>query len=354
MIDIMVPVWGKRYCDYLTDYFLPSLMAPRNLSLLRAEDGHRLLLATDPESWRYITSKPIIQKILEHIFPEWIKFEPQGWTYPSNTFEQYSKVISEQNRAQRLLLSAQKGRGCLLSPDCIFSDGVIACILRHPGLILIPALRQVEEDLLPNLKLPISPKKLSNLAIQHIHPEVFPYIHWDDITTKAVDLPINPPFRIFPQANGILLYTHHAVMFGFPPGGRIPDNIECEYFGKNFYEAYIVSDSNECTLVCIGPRATDWSTTAIKKKQGTFKQLVDIRRSNKIYCHDMPLKAELSRTPIRWRYGEPSARWLAKEKRMERLFYWALDNKIFGLFLDLYSAVRLPFSHLKGWIKNRC
>lgn len=333
-LDIMVPVWGKKYCDYLCNYFLPSLMSPKNLPLLRAEDGHRLLLATDRDSWEYIIHRPVIAEILEHISPTFIEIiDPQTH---DGTFAGYSHVIKSQTYAQIKLLKTQTGRGCLVSPDFIFSDGVIQTILLHKGLVLIPMLRQTEEDF------PVGhqwePRTLARLMVQHLHPEMLPYFgHL-----------LNPPFRLFMMPTGLLFYTHHAVMFGFPPGGEIPSNIECEYFGKNFTDAYIVQDSDECCVACIGPRSINWSTSTVPGPD----TLAAIRQTSKIYSAGMPLKARLLRTPIRWHWGM-YAEWRAKEREMERRFYWALDNYIFGLILDSYILLHSLLAHLKGFLCQR-
>ena len=69
----MVPFWGERYRRYFTDNLLASLLAPNNLPLLRAEDGHRFLLATTREDWDAIIDLPIMARMRPHVTPTLIE-----------------------------------------------------------------------------------------------------------------------------------------------------------------------------------------------------------------------------------------------------------------------------------------
>ena len=65
----MTQFWGERYRDYYVDYCLPSLLAPNNLPLLRAKDGHCFLIATPREDWDAIEHLPIIEKLRQFVTP---------------------------------------------------------------------------------------------------------------------------------------------------------------------------------------------------------------------------------------------------------------------------------------------
>ena len=55
----MVAFWGDCYRDRFVQLCLPSLFAPGNLPRLRAEDGHRFLIATTLTDWAEIERLPI-------------------------------------------------------------------------------------------------------------------------------------------------------------------------------------------------------------------------------------------------------------------------------------------------------
>src|SRR5271156_1535988 len=98
----MVPFWGQRYREYFVDLCLPSLLAPNNIPLLRAEDGHRFLIATTREDWGAIEHLPIMDRLRQHATPDWIEVD-----YPMSTdseaHPQYASSINYQNFCQKKL-----------------------------------------------------------------------------------------------------------------------------------------------------------------------------------------------------------------------------------------------------------
>jgi hypothetical protein len=151
----MVPFWGERYRRYFVERLLPSLLAPNNLPLLRADEGHRFLIATTPEDWAAIVDLPIIRRLRQHATPTLIEIpKPTGETAPGST-----SAILHQDVALKLLAKAAfqgKGYGSLMWPDCIISDGMVASLIKHARagrhLVLCPALRQAEESAISELK----------------------------------------------------------------------------------------------------------------------------------------------------------------------------------------------------------
>ena len=47
----LLSLWGEKYRNYFVDRCLPTLLAPGNFPVLRAADGHRLLIATTRSDW---------------------------------------------------------------------------------------------------------------------------------------------------------------------------------------------------------------------------------------------------------------------------------------------------------------
>src|SRR5438067_10560035 len=79
--DFMVPFWGQRYREYFVDLCLPSLLAPNNMPLLRAEDGHRFLIATTAADWQAIEDLPIMATLRKFVTPTFLEI-PEKSTAP--------------------------------------------------------------------------------------------------------------------------------------------------------------------------------------------------------------------------------------------------------------------------------
>ncbi len=71
----MVPFWGKRYRQYFANILLPSLLSPNNLALLRADQGHRFLIATTIDDWDAIIRLPVIERLRAHATPTLIEIK---------------------------------------------------------------------------------------------------------------------------------------------------------------------------------------------------------------------------------------------------------------------------------------
>jgi hypothetical protein len=71
----MVAFWGERYGDYLADLLLPSLLAPNNLPLLDAADGHRFFIASPRAEWETIERLPIMDRLRRHAQPQWVEVQ---------------------------------------------------------------------------------------------------------------------------------------------------------------------------------------------------------------------------------------------------------------------------------------
>src|SRR4051812_35560739 len=68
--------WGRTYRDYFVDYALPSLLAPSNLPLLEAKQGHFFLISTPREDWEVIAQLPVMQRLRQFVTPVLIETPP--------------------------------------------------------------------------------------------------------------------------------------------------------------------------------------------------------------------------------------------------------------------------------------
>src|SRR5947207_2687200 len=98
----MVAFWGERYRDYFADLFLPSLLAPNNLPLLRAADGHRFFVATPRAEWESIEGLPIISRLRQHAEPQWVEVSsPPDASHMEDAQERYVAVLAHMKATQR-------------------------------------------------------------------------------------------------------------------------------------------------------------------------------------------------------------------------------------------------------------
>jgi len=358
----MVPFWGQRYRDYFVDLCLPSLLAPNNISLLRAEDGHRFLMATTREDWQAIEHRPIMERLRQHATPTWLEVNNPQQSQASVNSEVYAQYISSiqyQNLCQKKLVEAayrDRAYGCLLCPDFVLSDGMVAALLKyaHEGyhLVLCPALRQTEEAVLDDLlhwgylpsgqrlsmtgqALTISPRVAADLLVRHMHPDLMGFEYGSPIPGH----PFVSPHRFWrmPDGRGILLHT----FFGLPLLMDLAvvhenhaqcldrDILENVYFTENFSHSEhirFIHDSDEFCVVSLTPAATNVFSLSVPEfnhlgwKQ-EYDQLRNIRESMGYYVsrnHDV-VRRELFKLPIRWHAAELDEVWMKEERRIDRL-----------------------------------
>lgn len=388
--DFMIAFWGKRYRDYFVDLYLPSLLAPHNFPLLRARDGHRYLIATTREDWDAIESLPIIVEMRKYITPTLIEI-PDAKAEAKDggeKFDQYLGTISRQERCFHLLLDAaykNRSYGNLASPDMVVSDHYVSSLIRAAEqgyqLVLRPGLRQVEEDVLAELKatgviqdgelrsltakpLTLSPRQVASLGARHLHPEMFAFF------SDAPNQHPFPPFLIWSMGErGFILHTFFAlpVLIDFT---AVPeDHIAClqhrtfeeVYVKTNFTHGervHVVEDSDELGFVSLTPRNVNWASPPSEQDGGWIHHygvLRNLRRSAKLYG-DSKVKRDLFRRPIRWHVDDIDEAWLAAERRIARFidlsigdFYRAKTVSVGALLRLLLLDDRTSEAPTRAW-----
>jgi hypothetical protein len=346
----MVALWGERYRDRLVSLCLPSLLAPGNLPCLRAEDGHRFLIATTRADWAVIERMPIMVELRKYALPVLVEV-------PEEKDDGYAAALQRQTRCLKRLFEAaypDRPYGCLLLPDLIISDGFVETLCRSVEaghrLVLLPVLRQVEEDVLAALStaglLPertlsaettqpvmVAPRMVADLAVRHLHPEVLVFEEGHPCQ------PLYPPFRFWrvPNRNGIILHG----FFGLPvlmDFAAIPsdhadclehDDYESDYLGRNFSRCgglHIIQDSDECGILSLTEKAVDRSPPRYIKRFGSgwmpqFALLANLRQSMARYIrphHDL-IRRDLFHLPVRWHADDSDEAYEREETRITAL-----------------------------------
>jgi len=361
----MVAFWGERYRDYFVDLFLPSLLAPNNLPLLQAEEGHRFFIAAPREDWKAINELPIMERLRRHAEPRWVEIDsPSESEMAGDAHARYAATLQHMKVCLRKLLEAgyhPSAYGSFHCPDTIVSDGMVALLLKSVRagrqLVLCPALRQAEEAVLSDLEtlgllspgkrpsltaqeLTIAPRLGADLAIRHLHPEMSVF------EEGSTGQPPLPPFRYWrmPEGRGLLLrtfFTSPALMdYSIVPAEHTRcldhDAFENVYIISNFRNCraiQIVADSDEFLVLSLTPGKTDHSAPTVPQQRQSvlrrgYGRLCDIRSSYEFYVRrnfDV-IKHDLFRTPVRWHVHDLDEVWMKEERRVERLFDRAVGD----------------------------
>jgi hypothetical protein len=354
--DFMTLFWGERYRNYFVNLCLPSLLSVNNLTVLRANDGHRFLIATTDEDREAIERLPILDRLRRHAAPEWIRIETPPVSPPEDAFAQYAANIRHMGNCQRRLVEAayaRQGYGCLLWPDVLISDGMVGSMLKFARaghrLVLCSALRQVEEAVLGDLAwrgllpaslslaktgeaLTIPPRLAAELAIRHLHPEM------TALEEGAPGQPANPPFRYWrmPEGRGILLHTFYAVPVLMDYAVVKPDHTACldreqfenVYVSSTFAECghrHIVADSDEFCMLSLTPGAVNYAaaspaTLTRPRLFRRLRQLRSIRQAMEVYVrrNQDVVRRDLFAASIRWHVRDLDQIWIKEEQRIRR------------------------------------
>jgi len=367
----MVPFWGERYRWYFANILLPSLLSPSNLALLRADQGHRFLIATTIDDWDAIIGLPIIERLRAHATPTLIEIKrPKQATAPGST-----GAILHQNIAQKLLVDAAfqaRAYGTLFSPDCIISDGMMMSLVRHASagqcLVLCPALRQSEESATAELTrlgylsrdleksgsgtpICVPPRVLADLMVRHLHPEM------DIFQEGARGQPPLAPFRYWrlSRQKGIILHTFHGAPMLMDFGAVDHHDVACleensfedVYVARNFGDKdfHVVEDSDEFCILSLTPAAIGQMTadgmrgSSISFEDGFVRRFL-IALSISYHAAQMPLKSLLFGHSIRWHAGDLDDTALDEERKIssliDRVIRLSVYTRPFGRLLRKY------------------
>lgn len=172
-------LWGEKFCRYLLDYCIPSLLSPGNIPVLENGPGHRFLLCMPAEDWARIQIHPTLPVLARYVTPEWIPFPAPAAGEPK------MRAMSRGHKSLAERMFADRARGVFIYPDTIFADGGIAeiraranqgktVVLAHcPRLANEGFLKAVAaaERVVPGVPIAIAPRPLMSLALSHMHSE---------------------------------------------------------------------------------------------------------------------------------------------------------------------------------------
>lgn len=355
----MVPFWGERYRNYFLDYCLASMLAPNNLGLLRAKDGHRFLIATTRADWQRIEHSPLMEKLRAHATPTLVEIDSPG----TETDSGYTAAIWHQNVCQKKLVEIafrDQAYGCLVFPDIIVSDGMVASFLRSVQaghrVVLCAALRQTQESVLAELDslgylsadarpaltgqpVTIPPRAVADLAVRHLHWEVAAF------EEGGANQPYIAPFRFWLIAGGQGIVLHcvlaNPMFFDYgaidthDTGCLDHDTLENVYVARNFARCggiHVVQDSDEFGILSLTPAAVGQRHLPAKRPDWAWFKKIDqrcsLRQSMAVYARRKrdTVRRDLFLSPIRWHGGDLDETWQREEQKIETLIDSAVGD----------------------------
>lgn len=190
-IVIGLTVWGDRYTDLLTRYFIPSILSPGNVPALAALREIRIEIFTTRDWADRIRSAPSTRALERHAavdiveFPSELLQSPEYDRDPNLRYYIYGgfhHVSMEHARAVG-------GDVICIAPDGVHSDGsftnyakyvdagywtVLFTTTRGQAETLLPILDSMRDETSQSLTLP--PRKLVDLAREHIHHDFLQFL----------------------------------------------------------------------------------------------------------------------------------------------------------------------------------
>lgn len=175
----LMPVWGKRYIDYLLTFGLPTLMAPGNIPSLPNLARSEFVFITRSEDEETIRASKLFAS-LEALVP--IKFIFLDF-YDSDREQKFNQL----GMALKLGAGEALGRGyCLfLHPDGLYSDGMMrhlygiarsgkkACVTHGPNASMekiTPYLRERGQLTYDEVN-PLASRTLARALLDNLHPD---------------------------------------------------------------------------------------------------------------------------------------------------------------------------------------
>lgn len=361
----IVVVWGKQFRDYLTDYCIPSLLAPNNIPKLLNNSQNKFLLCTTQEDWKILVEHPTIHQLKQYMEPVLIEIPlPKPGVSSCQHMGIGHKLATD-------LCFNHKAYGIALTPDLLISDGTLTAVQKYAlmgkKLILCAAIRFAEEPFFAGLRrlaikqpqseqqtLIATGRQLVELCLESFHSETETY-NFESKNygiTKAVAL-----WRL-PKNKGLLIHSlswcpmliDYGSLEHHDTSALEKWTMDGDYLHKNIYDyegIYTCQDSDEMMIVSWSPLAYSKiplkkeARSLITKKMYAMKNRFNLYATLKNPIFD-PLKLKLFPVPIRWHTHDIDKNWHHYEKRVKIL----LQKKpsLFIYFIYQYSSCLIYYT----------
>jgi hypothetical protein len=340
--------WGEHYREhYFVDKFLRSMMAPGNLPLLDAKDGHKLVVACPHHDWIRLLENEIFLRACGHVNPRHVEID---YPDPGPDDNIRTKAILHQHKWMNVLLKQThdpNAYGSVWSPDCMVSMRLVERMFMwrgHYDCVICPVLRQAEEPLLEEIgdKREFTPRQAAGLSIRHLHREMEPFI--EPVHQRLT----HAPYRLRPMPDGGLLIHGFFGLPVFMDYGVVSSdyragNIDTCLRTGNFVACeniHIVADSDEVSVISLTPKDFKNYQEFPDEPFSAYRHFSNIRTAWRFFGDDK-VRRQMFRTPVRWHEFPITEEWREKERAIERGLSWTTSDGLFPrLAFDLPKFIR--------------
>ncbi len=365
-----VVVWGRSFCDYLTNYCIPSLLAPNNLPKLHNRNANKFIVCTTSTDWEVLEKHPILKTLSHFLEIIWIEIP-----FPPPDVSSCQHMGIGHKLATEMCFK-DKAYGIALTPDLLLSNGSLEIVQQHAvdgkHAVLCGTIRLSEEAFFtglaqndtqpthsPKTELAISSRQLVKLSLQSLHSETEGY---DFESRNYAYLRPTSMWRM-PDQQGMILHTlswcplliDYQAMPTHDTSALETWTMDGDYLHKNLSDPskiYLSQDSDELMVVSWSP--SDYHQLKLKKpRQNRLLQQWQLYK-NRLHLDETlqspvfdPLKLSLFYKPIFWHAGDIDASWHKKSREINKL----LDKPIHLVSKYLFHSGRLFFHYTKKIIE---
>ena len=334
-----VVVWGRRFVDYLTEYCIPSLLAPDNVPALPS-GNHKFLFATTAQDWAEIEKEPIFKELQKYVGVEFLEidFPPEG-----------RSAMLHMGVGHKLLTDRcfrDRAYGVHVTPDLVLSNGTVRSMCREAEMgtqvYLCPALRFAEEPLFEEFRKrghdrDGTSRRSEGTALVLEGHECVPIV-MNAMHSETASFEFEAPyFRELPSAvwwriqddQGILIHClswcplllDYSIVDDHDVSSLDEWTLDGDYVHRNFHTAkriYVSNDSDEVMLISWAPLAynpvslePNLLSLIFPRFRKAFNSVL-LRRTLASPVFD-DTKKKLFHTPVRWHIGEIGEPWSSRE-----------------------------------------
>ncbi|OGO90167.1 MAG: hypothetical protein A3F10_06370 [Coxiella sp. RIFCSPHIGHO2_12_FULL_42_15] len=330
----IVVVWGKQFRDYLTDYCIPSLLAPNNIPKLINNEKNKFLICTTLQDWQELQIHPTIIKLQQHIEPVLVEIPapPQGVSSCQHMGIGH-KIATEK-------CFADKAYGIALTPDVLVSNGTMESVQKHAlagkHVVLCAAVRFAEEPFFAgiqkmglrseNNEFSASSRQLVQLCLDSFHSETESYdfesANYKYIRAVALWKMPNKAGLLLHSLSWCPLLIDYGAMLQHDTSALENWTMDGDYIYKNIHDhnkIYACQDSDEIMIVSWSPlQYHQLPLKSMPAHNSTAKKFINLKNrfylaaTLKLSIFD-PLKLKLFWLPIFWHVNDIDTQWKEKE-----------------------------------------
>jgi hypothetical protein len=319
--NLVVAVWGDAFIRSLCEITFPSFLNARDLHAVSGHDLHILIYCRATEE-QVIRGHAALRAL-----PEWVTIA-FFHIVPEEAANHYVAMAKAHAHAA-MYSAAEKARAIIVPPDAVFAEGSLSRIVdiasagKRALMVAAPRLRQVTaQDIILNLlqrHLPLSPRRLLKIGLEHLHPEMNRYF-W---TSQRFS---TRPFLCFwelPGRGWLCRNFHlHPLMLDFSAlteAGKLEhDTIDGEFIGHFigvWDDIFVEQDSDRLLMFTLTPDDVFYSQEV---PQGAS---VDILRKTAYEDIVNPVHRWYFTKAIKFHADDLDAEWDALEEKTGRLVF---------------------------------